>query len=503
MKDILFKVLMLKGDAGNPTDEQTLAGVTEYMQTHPEAAIDETIINSAVGDWLDEHPEATTTVQDDSLTTSKYQDGSITTNKIGDNQVTEPKLSTNLITKVNTPNDKYIECDYLYNVIPDDMHAQGFATDGTYGYICYFESNSSNAHLRKFNISDGSLISDIDMGIVAHVNNITIYNSELYITLAGGSSNILVYDTNLTLTRTMDIGVPIHSFGLVPTGNTAVSGHLAFALQSEARKALTVWIDNDVNHNSVVQKRDLEYENFAGARNGLHVLGNSIFTIASYYAGSVTSYPTVIDMYDFMCHKVRSFILLNITDEAEDLTLLDTSYGYISCANGDIYGFNFFGGYLRNEMSDNVFWDKLKINAAWSAIPYNIVQSNHVITGFRLPVPHDASMRGMPYIEPSWSIAGYPTSNVKINQESGTMEVYGTIINGSMLIFVRLEYKATNYYDYSLIGGVAYKWDGSSWTKYNGNLPTTNPFGGDMVFKDPIVFMSNPNYTMVGETVND
>lgn len=72
MKDILFKVLMLKGDAGNPTDEQTLAGVTEYMQAHPEAAIDETIINSAVDDWLDNHPEATTTVQDGSLTDAKF-----------------------------------------------------------------------------------------------------------------------------------------------------------------------------------------------------------------------------------------------------------------------------------------------------------------------------------------------------------------------------------------------------------------------------------------------
>lgn len=72
MKDILFKVLMLKGDAGEPTDEQTLAAVGEYMQAHPEAAIDETIINSAVDDWLDDHPEATTTVQDGSLTEAKF-----------------------------------------------------------------------------------------------------------------------------------------------------------------------------------------------------------------------------------------------------------------------------------------------------------------------------------------------------------------------------------------------------------------------------------------------
>lgn len=65
---------MLKGDAGEPTDEQTQSAVDDYMQAHPEAAIDETIINSAVGDWLDEHPEATTTVLDGSLTESKFSD---------------------------------------------------------------------------------------------------------------------------------------------------------------------------------------------------------------------------------------------------------------------------------------------------------------------------------------------------------------------------------------------------------------------------------------------
>lgn len=71
MNNILFKILMLKGDAGEPTDEQTQSAVDDYMQAHPEAAIDETIINSAVGDWLDDHPEATTTVQDGSLTEAK------------------------------------------------------------------------------------------------------------------------------------------------------------------------------------------------------------------------------------------------------------------------------------------------------------------------------------------------------------------------------------------------------------------------------------------------
>lgn len=470
--------------------------VTQWL----EDALDVQSLEDVIDAWLDDHPEATTTVEDGSITTAKFQDGSVTTAKIENNAITEPKLSIDLAKKVNTPNDRYIESEFLYNAIPDNMWAQGFATDGTYGYICYFESNSSNAHLRKFNLSDGSLVSDVDMGIVAHVNNITIYNSEVYITLAGGSTNVLVYNTSLVLQRTMDIGVPIHSFGIVPTTNSAVGGFLALALQSETRKVLTVWVDNDANHNSVVQKRDLEYVNFAGARNGMHITGNSFLTISSYYEGSEESYPTVINMYDMMAQKMRSFILLGLTDEAEDLSVVDND-GYVSTAHGDVYSIDLSGGLLRNEISSNVFWDKLKINADWSATPYNIVQSNHIVTSFRLPVPHDASMRGMPYVEPSWSIAGYPTSNVKINPESGTTEVYGSVINGSVLTIVRLEYKATNYYDYTLNGGVAYQWDGTAWTKYT-SLATTNPFSSNMSLKSPIVYLSAPNYSMCGETTS-
>lgn len=68
---------MLKGDAGEPTDEQTVAAVGTYIQEHPEVTIDEPIINSAVDDWLDNHPDATTSVLDGSLTLPKFKAGEL------------------------------------------------------------------------------------------------------------------------------------------------------------------------------------------------------------------------------------------------------------------------------------------------------------------------------------------------------------------------------------------------------------------------------------------
>lgn len=49
-------------------------------------------IKVAVDEWLAEHPEVTTTVQDNSLTTAKYVDGSVTEPKIGNGAVTPSKL---------------------------------------------------------------------------------------------------------------------------------------------------------------------------------------------------------------------------------------------------------------------------------------------------------------------------------------------------------------------------------------------------------------------------
>ena len=72
------------GDAENPTLEHI-----------------DVIVTRATNDWLDDHPEATTTVQDNSLTTAKYVDGSITTDKIADKAVTKAKLADAVQTKID------------------------------------------------------------------------------------------------------------------------------------------------------------------------------------------------------------------------------------------------------------------------------------------------------------------------------------------------------------------------------------------------------------------
>lgn len=73
--------------------ESATHGMTEGQRYDDE-------VIAAINDWLDEHPEATTTVVDDSLTTDKYKNGSVTTPKIADGAVTLDKLDPNLFSVV-------------------------------------------------------------------------------------------------------------------------------------------------------------------------------------------------------------------------------------------------------------------------------------------------------------------------------------------------------------------------------------------------------------------
>lgn len=81
-----------------PTDEQT---------------------QTAVDAWLDDHPEATTTVQDDSLTTEKYKDGSITAAKFSTDA---ENAIYNAAFKSSLGNMTVLQQDTFYKITDADNH---------------------------------------------------------------------------------------------------------------------------------------------------------------------------------------------------------------------------------------------------------------------------------------------------------------------------------------------------------------------------------------------
>lgn len=85
-------------------------------------------IVAAIRAWLVEHPEATTTVQDDAITTQKLKDSSITTAKLADGSVTTPKLADSSVTTAKV-SDAAVTADKLAaNSVTSQKIADGSVT---------------------------------------------------------------------------------------------------------------------------------------------------------------------------------------------------------------------------------------------------------------------------------------------------------------------------------------------------------------------------------------
>lgn len=111
-----------------------LTDVENLAETLNEGGLElkDDVIATNVEDWLDAHPEATTTVQDDSLTTAKYKNSSVTTPKLADGAVTGAKVDTSFL---KTIENAYVTPEQFGAVgdgVTDDTQAWQSAVDSGY-----------------------------------------------------------------------------------------------------------------------------------------------------------------------------------------------------------------------------------------------------------------------------------------------------------------------------------------------------------------------------------
>lgn len=180
-------VLNLGLPTGLPTDEQTA---------------------DAVDDWLDEHPEATTTVQDDSLTTAKYQDGS----------VTENKMSLSAKKKLATPSTVYGEYIGSYY----DANNSICCCAKIENMLYTFEQKNSDlnyATVRQFDMTANEFVQSYDIR-GGHCNSVCVYDNKFYLLplfeydgqTPSSISEVRVFDTSFTLVDT--IALPTNAMGI-------------------------------------------------------------------------------------------------------------------------------------------------------------------------------------------------------------------------------------------------------------------------------------------------
>jgi len=99
--------LRISGTDYNLKDAQARSDITALNGSlaHLEEGglnIKDEVIEADITAWLEEHPEATTTVQDGAITAAKLQDGAITAAKLQDGAITAAKLDASLKAKSNT-----------------------------------------------------------------------------------------------------------------------------------------------------------------------------------------------------------------------------------------------------------------------------------------------------------------------------------------------------------------------------------------------------------------
>lgn len=140
-------------------------------------------VEDAVSDWLDEHPEATTTVEDGSLTEAKMANSlkTIVSSRKGS------ALSLNRIASLIKTSDRYSGEDPTNYWYP-----QSTCTDGTSSYVVAFisaasgQGNNDKVTLRMYNNSH--VLQKSAMVAVNHCNDMTYYDGKIYATNYGGQS---------------------------------------------------------------------------------------------------------------------------------------------------------------------------------------------------------------------------------------------------------------------------------------------------------------------------
>lgn len=158
-----------------------LTDVENLAETLNEGGLElkDDVIAVNVEDWLDTHPEATTTVQDDSLTTAKYKDGSVTTPKLADGAVTSAKVDADFLKEIKNAYVTPEQFGAVGDGVADDTDAVKSALNS--GNSVYFDKGKTYI---------------VDTITISNISGISIFGAGLLKRKADASLNAIVRVSN-------------------------------------------------------------------------------------------------------------------------------------------------------------------------------------------------------------------------------------------------------------------------------------------------------------------
>lgn len=374
-----------------PQDYSDLSNDVTDLKSALDQAIEEFAVptQEAVDNWLVAHPEATTTVQDNSLTTAKYQNGSVTDDKLSSTGVKLTKVGYNVFPQYRIAPTHVIDLPSLTGYYP-----QGVAFDGTYYYVGYLDTATYHSGIIvKYDTNGNEIARSTDT--YNHVNAIEIIGDKLYVastgdifvanksTLAkestiscrGGSGfvanvqfsgsyggvpgNQSLQYVNLASSKGMEVYysgkkvdcIAVPSSPLTSQGGTGYNGYI-YAVESAGSDIGTNGIINvwDVQGNTCAQiSIELvgELEDVSIINNNMYML-NSLNSVPSIYTASIsmlTPYLPVLNWYNCKGQRYQCDLTYSNSTQLTKITvppIVDVFLAYAQPCQFDVITNAFF-----------------------------------------------------------------------------------------------------------------------------------------------------------------
>ena len=286
-------------------------------------------IIAAVYSWLDAHPEATTTVQDGSLTRQKFTPGlqeSITWINGINKEITLPTVKIGNVGQTGT--------------------LQALASDGTYLYAVSTVSNDQHPVLYKLDPANLTLIDQHTLSVYGHPNSMDYCDGYLYIagcepTAGNGATykyltKVNATNWNTTITE-MPYNLALWSVALLRAynGKYVMAGHRPDSSIIELYATIYAGSGATLGLNKFMPWRCLDVGPFSCDPADMSQYGNYLLIGDAHLPGSVAN--NAVRMFDSMGgHKATLYIPEMDNRELEGVCVIGNAM-YTSDGAGNIY----------------------------------------------------------------------------------------------------------------------------------------------------------------------
>ena len=286
-------------------------------------------VGPSVREWLDDHPEATTTVQDGSISDAKLA----------------TSLKSDLLYKDSLNKEFILDAELLGTFTHSTSQIQGMSTDGTKLYACGTNGDTQNVVIYEINPSSLTVVDHTLSDVYGHPNSADYCNGKLYLSGCMSSQDTADYTkiciVNTTTWAASFVTIPGNvkwwSVALLKTYNNkyVLAGHRANSSTLDLYATLYNNTGNTLGVNRFLPWRSIEMEAFSCDPAGMCQYNNFILIGDAHLSTSVAN-NAILAYTSEGAYKATMNIPVMGTNELEDICVIGTDIYVVDIA-GHLY----------------------------------------------------------------------------------------------------------------------------------------------------------------------